>query len=553
MLSPEDVQAARAQLGVTPAPSSAGGAAGTPSLADTIRAAASGKPAAGSPGAPAAPAAPTDDTEASQAWFKATGNENPLQITGKVVGNMAPSAFQFGKGVLSFLNPLNTVDKAAQIGKTAGDALNEGQDPHQLFADTVKGLPAAAYQLVVPQFLKHIFAGDLDKAAATLENDPVGQIAPLILSARGAASALGKGEEFDAAMSKLASPITEKLPATGTKVVEAIKSVIPEAVKTPKPADKTDVAGKIVQGDTAESKVAAQVLPQIDTTGVKTYADLSEALQKQIKANLQQVDEAFGKKTETVKLADLEQTHGAGEGVEGVKINYVKEALSGLQELYSKTKDPKNQARIEALTSKAEKDGLTPAEINQVAREYGTEFGSKAFSKRSGDPLTSVNAQAYENIRSGVKETARGFLEGDEAGALDKNTSSMIKVKGLVDTMKEKVNALEQRVVKRGVFEKVGRALGQVVDVATMGSLKSFVQKLFFPSNVGLKTMNSIDMEEQLSKNLEMLKKLEDGGDEALGSGLVDIWKQLKSGADKVNKLPSSMSVPLVGADAVKK
>lgn len=557
MLSPDEITAARQQLGVPPggAAAPAGGAGGAPSLADSIRAAAGGKtPPAGAPGAPGAPgvgAPGPDDTNASQAWFKATGNENPMQFAGKVVGNSIPSAFQFGKGVLGFYNPLNIADKYAQIGKTAGEAVSEGQDPGQLFADTVKGLPSAAYHLIVPQFIQHALSGNLDKAAATLENDPAGQIAPLIFAARGAASAMGKGAEFDAAMSKIAAPATKGIPMVTKPVVNAIKNIIPKSAEATVEGTKTDVAGKIVQGDIKESKVAASVLPNIDTSKVKTYEDLSKTLDTNIKSNLKAVDTEFEKNPTPVKMDTLEQTHGATEESAGVKINYVKEALSGLQELYQKTKDPANQARIEALTAKAEKDGLTPTEINKVAREYGTEFGSKAFSKRSGDPLTSVNAQAYENVRSGVKDTARGLLEGDKAQTLDKNTSDMIKVKGLVDTMKEKVNSLEQRVTKRGVFEKVGRALGHVVDVATLGTLKSFVQKLFFPSNVGLKTMNSIDLQEKLSKNLEMLKKLEDGGDEALGTGLLDAWNQLKAGAKKVNNIPSSIGVPAaVGAGA---
>lgn len=159
---------------------------------------------------------PPDTTMANKATFPASGTESPLGMVGHTIGNIPSSAINFGKSVFDFFNPLNTAKTAQGIGESIAGAEKEGTSGPKLAVDTVKGLPKAAYDVVVPQFLKHIFSGDLKSAAATIENDPVGQIAPLIMLARGVAIKAGKGAEFDNAISTISKPVT----ATG----EAIKS-----------------------------------------------------------------------------------------------------------------------------------------------------------------------------------------------------------------------------------------------------------------------------------------------------------------------------------------
>lgn len=318
----------------------------------------------------------------------------------------------------------------------------------------------------------------------------------------------------------------------------AYSSKIGEVQKAIETHPERTAAGKIVQGETSDAALAARTLPKIDTAGVSTYSDLSGRLQARISEDLAKVDKEYAASKTRTKLAALKTTVESDVGgvKASAKINYVEEALRGLQELYFKTKDPASLARIKAVAEQARRQGLTADQINRIAREYGTEFGKKAFSARTGDPLTSVNAQAFENIRSGVKETSRGFLKTDAAKALDKGIADMIKVKKLVDDMAEKVNKLEQRVTKRNVIEKVGRALGTAVDMATFGGLKAFVARIF-PSNVGLKVQNSIDLQNQLSSNLELLKSLEKMDDASFSTTFAGI---IKRAAGALNQLPEA-------------
>ena len=270
---------------------------------------------------------------------------------------------------------------------------------------------------------------------------------------------------------------------------------LPDSAKT--------AVGQIVQGKTKDVEPAIRVLSQVETKGIKKYSDLSTRLDDNMKALNTAMDDVLSSDKTSRTLDQLAETSTVG----GKKVseNYVKKALDGLDELYSDSSDPKNAQRIKNLIEKSSTEGLTVKELNDIAKEYGTEFGNKAFGK-TGEPRTSVNAVAYENVRKGVKDTLRNLLPDDKAKLIDKNLSEHINTKELVQKMEEKVNALSQKVSDRGLIEKVGRLTGKTVDVATGGFVKGALTS-FIPSNVGKKVMNSLDLEKNLSKNLKLIEK----------------------------------------------
>lgn len=533
------------------------------------------------------------------AFFPAVTGESRTGAALRTAGNLPGSAFNFAKGAVGMINPVNTVNTASQIPGAFSGLTKESGGVLPALAATAKEIPHTAYEMLIPEAIRagisalggftknpgeilptlgnmipgvnipQGYNAEIDKplqqAERTMVNDPFGQVAPAVLLARTAAGAVDTitGKVADTKMSNYVKNIDENTAAgkpiptgTGTnfggamdsaisktaQAVEApIKYAFGKAKETVRPsASPTDVAGKILQGTEQEAATGAKVLARTNLEGVKTYTDLSKKLDESIKSDLSKVDAEYATSKTKTKLADLkrEVTSESGGASAKASINYVQEALRNLQELYFKTKDPASEARIKALTAQAKRQGLTADDINKIAREYGTEFGSKAFSARTGDPLTSVNAQAFENIRTGLKDTARGFLESDEAKALDKGVSETLRVKKLVDTMAEKVNKLEQRVVKRNIVEKVARGVGIAVDVLTAGALKAFVQKLFFPSNVGLKTLNSLDLEGQLSGNINTLKRLEGADDAATANFFIQAMRT-------INRLPET-PVPYV-------
>lgn len=289
-----------------------------------------------------------------------------------------------------------------------------------------------------------------------------------------------------------------------------------------------DVVGSIVQGKTDDILKAKKALSTIDTTGVKTYSDLGTRIDDGIEALATKVDdilETEGKIVGPLKTKQLVKTTQVGE--KAIKQNFVKDALDQLDEMYTAIKDAPSQAKILELKNKLNTDGLTLRELNDLSRTYGKEFKNKAFSKM-GDPLTSVNGQAFENTRKGIKNTVRDLMPNDTVKMLDERMSEMFNTNNLVKNMEEKVNALYQKAKKRGVLEKVARGAADVVNAVTFNTLSGFVSRLL-PSNVGLKIMNSIDLEKVLGKNLKKLDKLlKVTKDSTLTDGIVDFVKTIQ-------------------------
>lgn len=463
-------------------------------------------------------------------WFPAPAEESStLAPAARTLGNFVPSAYNSAKGVVESLNPVNTMGNIAQVPGEFSSLAKEAGGIGNAALATAKEIPGTAYNALVPQAVRSLIAGNPGEASQAIQNDPVGQIAPLILTGKMTADHMGVGPKFDAGVSTAASPVT--------KTANLLKEKVSP---TPTPEAAAPNVGQVIQGKTKDIAPATRVLSEVDTSKVKTYEDLSNALKDHIKGKLGEVDTSYAENKNPVPLQSLahetKQTFNGKEIVSSA--NYVENALGQLQELYQKTNDPAAEARINAVKEKAVTEGLTPTEINGLARQYGTEFGQKAFNKM-GDALTSVNAQNYENTRSSLKDTARSFLTTDEAKATDKHVSEAIHTKALVDKMVENVNKLEQRVTERNVIEKLGRLAGTAFDWATLGGPKAFVTKLFFPSNVGLKTLNSLDLQNLLAKNLDTIHDLTGSSADTLAS---KVYQMITSGASAVNNSPELMN-----------
>jgi hypothetical protein len=302
------------------------------------------------------------------------------------------------------------------------------------------------------------------------------------------------------------------------KSIRASKNAIRDA------ATLDEVSGQVFQGKKADIPKVKQALSTIDTDGIKTYADLKGALDSKIKTISSKLDDALLTDPTPRKL----QQWALEEKVGDTKVvhNYVKDAINHLEEAYKTANDPVSLEKLRQLKVKIDPitgKGITIKEVNDLAREYGVEFKNKAFAK-TGEALTSVNAQAFENTRKGIKETARSRFGNEVFDAADEQLSSLIKTKDLVTKMEESVQKLEQRITKRGLGEKVGRVMFQVADKLTGGGLKGFIQS-FVPRGEGLKLMNALDLEKNLEKNLKKIQTILDSSGSATEA---DIIRQLE-------------------------
>jgi len=319
---------------------------------------------------------------------------------------------------------------------------------------------------------------------------------------------------------KVASVEAKKgLAKSGDLAIELAKKG--KKVLEPKQKTGIEATGQILQGKPKDIKEGVRALSAIDIKGIDTFGDLKSRLRDKISKLSRQVDNDLGTDATKRKLKDLGSVITGESG--NISVNPVETALKQLDELYSKTGDSKKLIKIRDTISKAQNEGLTNLEINNLARKYGSEFGSKAFGK-NGDPLTSVNAKLFENTRTDIKEVARSGIKGKEAQIADQTTSSLINTEKLIQKNLEAVNKLQQKIQQRGLLEKIGHNLTKYADVLTGGSIRGLVGGLL-PRGVGNKTLNALDIEEVLAKNLQLIKEAINSGNE---KEIIDILKKIQ-------------------------
>lgn len=381
------------------------------------------------------------------------------------------------------------------VTKAAGGVISS-------LVDTLGSTPVFQWITAHPKAAKA-----LEEVAGTLSAG--GQIAGDIL----ATQAVAQGAQKTVDVVKVGVQKTQQLLEQTNPALSRLVNRSSEIVKpTPSPEQ---AAGQVLQAKKPITQKDIQAFKNIDLEGVKTYSDFQKRVRDSIGNLSEKVDSYLAQDTTSVPLKKLvtKTTTGSGRVVER---NFVETALDNLKELYAKTADDVGLADVEDILTKAQTSGLSKLEINNISRLYNSEFGSKAFSRVTGDPLTSVNAQAYENIRKGLKEVARSGMGGTEAAATDKIISSLYDVEGLVKKNVQAVQKLQQRIAERGILEKAGHLVSKYSDILTGGSIRGFVSGLL-PRGAGYKTLNALDLQDRLSQNLKIIQKaLESGSDDAL-------------------------------------
>jgi hypothetical protein len=330
---------------------------------------------------------------------------------------------------------------------------------------------------------------------------------------------IGKGTTYGA---KAVDQATDVIQKTAPKIQDAVETA---ARKTGAVIDEGLVARRASQLATQEQKVqtavgrilqagdnpraveqATRALTDIDTKGIKTYDDLNNTLTDRITALSRQQDELLRQNDTLYKPAQLSRTTKVGD--EMITEDPIRNALQGLENAYTQSGEPVNAARIRQLTQKYDRDGLNLVEVNNIAREYGIEFKNRAFTKL-GEPKQGYNADMYENTRKAVKDVLRTQLPDDLSKQLDMKMSDIYTTLDMTKKIENTVAKLEQRITRRTLGQKVGGAVTDVADMLTGGFLRGAVNKLL-PSNVGNKTMNSLEIQKELRKNLRDLQKLQE-------------------------------------------
>jgi hypothetical protein len=278
--------------------------------------------------------------------------------------------------------------------------------------------------------------------------------------------------------------------------------------KTAKEIDQ--LSQTITQGKTKDLAVMQRSIREIDAKGINDYSDLIRAFNDKVGVLAQKSDQITGSKPSPIPMRMWATKTRVGDTV--IKQNPVTDSLNHLEEVYRKTNMPAEAERIVQLRNTANSIGLNPTQVNQIAREYGLEFGQKAFSK-TGEPLTGVNARAFENTRKSLKQAILRQVDDPAFLETDRAMSDFIRLRSLSKNVNEKVNQLRGRTQKRSLGEQAGRALFNLIDALTFRGAGGFIRAVM-PRGAGFKVMNAIDLEKNLQKNIKQLQKVLDAKDD---------------------------------------
>jgi len=438
------------------------------------------------------------------------GVQDAIGWTGipKVVGNVVGTLGQ-GIGAVegAILNPITNITKGKPLFEGEKEAISSlsqkvGQFGQTIGEEGTKAAPLAGLGKI-PSAV--IAAGQLYEGGKSLISGDYEKAVPeLALGALGAYGVKGsKGLIFDQPIGKVAD-----MTLTGGK------KGVDELVNT------------IAQGKVADVAKAKSALSTLDVSGIKNYEEFAPVINTRIKNLAEGQDKLLEADTNFYRTPQLDKTTKVGNT--SITTNYVKEALADLEHHYSISADYVNAEKIAQYSKKLEETGLEAKDINNIARIYGSEFSSNAF-KIDGTIKSGVSASKAENIRTGVKTTSRTIFDNEALQALDTEMSNLYRLRDLTNKMTERVNRAEAKLTTPTMIEKVADKLIQIADVTTLGSVKGVAKTLLSRLGVQEKSLNAVQLEAALSKNLKMLDKLNSATKEAdILSSLDEIIAQVK-------------------------
>ena len=289
----------------------------------------------------------------------------------------------------------------------------------------------------------------------------------------------------------------ENLKDKAKKVIPEVKEKVEDFVKPKKDLDWTiKEVFNATDDDLWKLKTS---INSVDTEWIQTYSDFSRKVWEKITDLSKKQDEMLDAVDTKYWIDDLETTSSSWK----YTTNYVKQALDDMENLAKVTNDIDYLDKIWILKTK---DSFTLKEINDLAREYWYNFKNKAFNKDWTAKIWWI-WESYENTRTWLKNLVREKFWTDELKNIDIEISSLYKADDMIWKMEKKVQNLKNKITERSLWEKLWNMWWKIMDFLTLWTAKWFMNR-FFPSNVWLKVMNSLNIEENLADNLKRINKL---------------------------------------------
>lgn len=205
--------------------------------------------------------------------FQAAEDETGLSATLKVLGNVPGSGIGFVKNLARSMNPVEIMKNLQEIPKEIKALVGEAGGSKQALKYALS--PKTALSTLREGLLPMALQGrGIDETRLAIQNDPVGQIAPILLGGRGVAGKLGKGAAFDTAVTKAASPVTK----LGAKATAGLAQKLEKTNLRLTPTQKTNLAPKLpeITKYLAEKKIIGG--PETRYNKIDSIYDSTEAI-----------------------------------------------------------------------------------------------------------------------------------------------------------------------------------------------------------------------------------------------------------------------------------
>lgn len=422
-----------------------------------------------------------EQTNEYKPLFKTKEGEAILSRGSKVIGNLLPSAWNFAKGAVNFLNPINTIKNLKSQAEQIGSDINA---PKVSAIDVVKEIPETAYKMLVPESLQDIFKGKFEQASQKIAEDPVGQIAPFLMLGEGGAKALGKTSEFEGAISKIAKPITQPISKVASKGTELGKNLTTSAASYVTGLDKATIQNivnnpeafsKIARDNVDRGGLAGEVKTAIDTrlkdlseTG-KGYENLRKANpHPELEINVTKIPE--NTISDVLKKYNIELVDGKIKtGVESTPLSPTDVSkLQHFVDTYGNETKLSNNAFLNARSALSDlskyEQGAT-GRLNIIARDLRTAYDTQGKSQIPG--LKELDA-IYAPEVSFLKQIKKDYLNKD--GTFKDNAIN--KIANSTGAGKENLlNRLEN--VMPGITKRV-QILKAVEDIEKSNGIKAY-------------------------------------------------------------------------------
>ena len=371
--------------------------------------------------------------EQGGAPFKYNPADNPLIAGLKTAGNLPYSGVEFAKGAVESLNPLTSIrnyseslDEMSKLKELQGGTLGA-------IKATAKEIPRVTYETLVPEGIRNLLSGlisggNLQDATKQFVENPVGNVAPVVLAAQAGFKGLDKSatrsalakdatakpvtkysDAFDTGVQKTAGLVTKPLGGVINKATDIAKSsatygiskftgldpqTIQQVLKNP------EEFTKIAREETSRGGLANEVKNAIDTR----IKDLSET----------------GKGYDTVKNLNDVATASFKSDAQGIRPLFLDDALvkNGLE---------LKNGKISATTNSVTRNTADINALNKFYKDWGTKktFTANEFlNMRSDlaelakyDRLTGTGkTSAIENIAADMRASANNNLRSQFKG-----------------------------------------------------------------------------------------------------------------------------------------